>query len=105
VPPLPGAVIVVTAPGVDTVSDRVPCACDVAAADGLAEALPAEDVPPVPAGVAATALNVAEPSGVAAVPELAGTVCAGTAIAEIRVAAEPGAAGGQDLVIDVTAAR
>jgi hypothetical protein len=30
--------------------------------------------------------------------------CAGTAIMEICAAAEPGAAGGQDLVIDVTAA-
>jgi hypothetical protein len=75
----------------------------------LAEVLPP---PPTAAGAARTELNVAAPAGVAAgfavpelaVPELAGIGRAGSAIIEIRAVAEPGAAGGQDLVIDVTAA-
>jgi hypothetical protein len=72
----------------------------------LGEALPAE-APPATAGEARSALNVAAPGGVAAglaAPEPADAVAAGTAIIEIRVVADPGAAGGQDLVIDVTAA-
>src|ERR1700728_4015660 len=105
VPPSPGVVTVVTAPGVDTVTGCVPlvfAAADVAALPA-AEVWPADGALPLPAaGAATTALNVAAPADVAA-PELAAAACDGSATIEIRAVAEPGADGGQDLVIDVTA--
>src|SRR5690348_7132318 len=103
VPPPPGAVTVVTAPVADTVTGAAPFVF----ADGLplAAGFPAAD------GAARTALNMALPVGVPAglaalgfAAEPAPAACAGSAIIEIRAAAEPGAGGGQDLVIDVTAA-
>ena len=56
------------------------------------------------AGAAGTALSVAEPVDAAAEP-LADAACDGTAIIEMCVVVPaPGAAGGQDLVTEVTAA-
>ncbi len=102
VPPLPAAVTVATAPGVDTVSG-LPLA-GVLAAEGLPAGVAA--APPMAAGAARIWLNVAVPVDVAvpAAPDLTVAACAGTAIIEIWAAAEPGAAGGQDLLMDVTAA-
>src|SRR5258708_1700941 len=91
VPPPPGAVTAATAPGVDTVTGCVPLV------------FPAAGVAVFAAGAARTALNVAAPVEVPA-PDPAVAACEGRATIEIRAAAEPGADGGQDLVIDVTAA-
>jgi hypothetical protein len=56
------------------------------------------------AGAAGTAVSVAEPVD-AAVEPLADAACDGTAIIEMRVVVPaPGAAGGQDLVTEVTVA-
>ena len=57
----------------------------------------------VAAGAAGTALSVAEP-GVTAGEPLAAAACDGTAIIEMCVVVPAPAAGGQDLVIEVTAA-
>jgi hypothetical protein len=88
---LPGTLTVDTVPGSDTVTCR---------ADDVLLAAEALDF------AAGTALSVAEPAG-AAVPPLAEADVADVAdIAIIATCAAPvsGAAGGQDLVIDVTAA-
>jgi hypothetical protein len=66
-------------------------------ADAVAEA-----VGPALAGTAVIPLNVAEPTDPAARASL--ELCAGSASIEIWGVPEPGAAGGQDLTIDVTVA-
>jgi hypothetical protein len=101
-PPPPGAVTVATVPGAVTVTGRGA----FAGADDLPLAVLPEDVlPPLAAaGVARTAVNVAAPLDVAD-PELTDPALAGgSASIEIRAVPAPGAAGGQDLVTDVTAA-
>src|ERR1700749_4778866 len=95
VPPSPGAVTVVTTPGVDTVTGCAPLAFTSAEVEVLPDGV-------VAAGAARTALNVAAPVD-AAVPEPA-AVCEGSATIEIRAVDERGADGGHDLVIDDTAA-
>ena len=63
--------------------------------------------PPLAAGAATTARNVASPAGVAAArvaAEAPTVVLGGSAIIVIRPAAVPATNGGQDLVTDPTAA-
>src|SRR6185437_8746746 len=97
-PPPPGTVTDVTVPGAVTVTGLASVAFVVAAVFGAAT-IPLNVA--VPVGVVEVGFAVADPE---AAPELAVPDCiAGSAIIETCGAVPPGAAGGQDRVMDVTA--